>query len=50
MTFPFVWVDASGNPTDIDNDGAADYAFALILYSSTFSWAINGDIDVETVA
>jgi hypothetical protein len=51
VTFPFIWVDGgTGVPTDIDNDGAFDYAFALILYSSNFSWAIDGNIDVETVA
>ena len=50
VTFPFIWVNPDGEPTDIDNDGALDYAFALILYSSSFPWAIDGNIDVETVA
>lgn len=48
-TFPFIWVDGNLNPTDIDNDGNLDYAFALILYSTEFAWAIDGNIDVETV-
>ena len=49
VTFPFIWVDANG-PTDIDNNGAFDYAFAVILYSTAYQWAIDGNIDVETVA
>jgi len=52
-TFPFIFVDASG-PTDIDNDGNLDYAFAIIQYSSEFPWGIDTNtfpfIDVETVA
>lgn len=52
-TIPFIFVDASG-PTDIDNDGNLDYAFAIILYSSEFPWGIDTNtfpfIDVETVA
>lgn len=47
----FVWVDvATGQPTDIDNDGNLDYAFAVIQYNADFSWGIDADIDVETVA
>jgi hypothetical protein len=53
VTIPFVFVDASG-PTDIDNDGNLDYAFAIIQYSSEFPWGIDTNtfpfIDVETVA
>lgn len=37
-------------PTDIDGDGALDYAFAIITYNSDFVWNIDGDIDVETIA
>lgn len=51
VTMPFIFIDPStGDPTDIDSDGHLDYAFAIIVYSSEFSWAIDGDIDVETVA
>ncbi|MDH3735275.1 MAG: hypothetical protein OEU54_17220, partial [Gemmatimonadota bacterium] len=49
VTFPFIWVDGNG-PTDIDNDGNFDYAFAFIFYNSAFPWAIDGNFDVETVA
>jgi len=52
-TFPFIFVDG-GVPTDIDNDGNFDYAFAIIAYSSEFPWGIDTNtfpfIDVETVA
>lgn len=49
VTSIFVFVDADG-PTDIDSDGNLDYAFAVITYNSQFPWAIDGNIDVETVA
>jgi hypothetical protein len=50
LTIPFIWVMSDGMPTDIDNDGALDYAFAVILYSSEFPWAIDAPvIDLETV-
>ncbi len=52
-TFPFIFV-SGGVPTDIDGDGAFDYAFAIIDYSSNFVWGIDTNvfpfIDVETVA
>jgi len=53
VTSPFIFIDANG-PTDIDNDGNFDYAFAIITYSSDFVWGIDTNtfpfIDVETVA
>ena len=53
VTSPFVFLDG-GVPTDIDNDGNLDYAFAVITYSSDFVWGIDTNtfplIDVETVA
>jgi outer membrane murein-binding lipoprotein Lpp len=50
-TFTFMFVDpATGAPTDIDNNGKIDVAFREILYNNVFTWAINGNIDVETVA
>lgn len=50
VTFTFVWTDNLGNPTDIDNNGKADVAFREILYNDAFTWQINANIDVETVA
>jgi hypothetical protein len=50
VTFTFVWVDGLGNPTDIDNNNKADVAFREILYNDLFTWQINANIDVETVA
>lgn len=50
VTIPSVFVDpATGEPTDIDSDGHPDYASAQIAYNSDFAWAIDGNIDVETV-
>lgn len=49
-TFTFMFIDADGEPTDINNDGKIDVAFREILYNDFFAWAINADIDVETVA
>jgi hypothetical protein len=50
VTFTFIWTDEAGNPTDIDSNGKADTAFAEILYNDLFTWQINGNTDVETVA
>jgi hypothetical protein len=50
VTFTFVWIDGLGNPTDIDNNGKQDVAIREILYNDLFTWQIDGDIDVETVA
>ena len=50
VTFTFVWIDGAGNPTDVDNDGKQDVAFREILYNDLFTWQIDGNIDVETVA
>ena len=36
--------------TDIDNNGKIDAALREIYYTRNFPWAINGNIDVETVA
>ncbi len=49
VTFTFVFI-GPGGPTDIDNNREADVAFREILYNNAFAWAINGNIDVETVA
>jgi hypothetical protein len=50
VTFTFMFVDAAGNPTDIDNNNKIDTAFSEILYNDAFTWQINGDVDVETIA
>jgi hypothetical protein len=52
VTFPFIWVDGNGDPTDIDGDGNADTAFAEIWYNNGFTWTLTGlgGVDVQTVA
>jgi hypothetical protein len=52
VTFPFVWIDAAGNPTDINADGDDDLAFAEIWYNAAFPWTVTGSggVDIETVA
>jgi hypothetical protein len=50
VTFTFMFVDAAGNPTDIDNNNKIDTSFSEILYNDVFIWQINGDVDVETIA
>jgi hypothetical protein len=49
VTFTFIFL-AGGAPTDIDNNGKSDVAFREILYNDSFLWAINSNIDIETVA
>ncbi len=51
VTFTFVWVDESGNPTDINNDHKADVAFRETYFNNKFLWGINTNnpIDIETV-
>jgi hypothetical protein len=50
-TFTFIWVDANGNPTDMDGNGKNDVAFREIYYNLHFDWGIDDPtkIDVETV-
>src|SRR5262249_27328557 len=51
ITFTFIFVSVPGfQPTDIDNNGKSDVAFREILYNNAFTWRINGNIDVETIA
>lgn len=52
ITFTFVFVTDSGEPTDIDGNGRADVAFREIYYDPTFPYRDDGvsDIDVESVA
>ena len=52
VTIPFIFIDGNGNPTDINHDREADYAFAEIYYNDRFPWGINTPfpIDVQSVA
>lgn len=52
VTYTFWWVDANGDPTDIDNNGKYDTALREIYYNDNYTWADDGTshIDVETVA
>lgn len=53
VTFPFVFINPDGSPTDINGDGEDDLAFAEIWYNAAFRWNVTGTgpgIDVETVA
>lgn len=50
VTFTFAFTSGPGVFTDIDNNNRADVAFREILYHDAFTWKINGNIDVETVA
>lgn len=50
VTITFIFIDGAGNPTDVDNNGKLDTAFREIFYNDRFTWRIDGDIDVETVA
>jgi hypothetical protein len=54
ITFTFIFVDAEGNPTDVDRDRRADAAFREIYYNRRFGWTANGafagDVDIQSVA
>jgi hypothetical protein len=50
VTITAFFVDGNNNPTDIDNDHRIDTAFREIYYNNSFPFAINANIDVETVA
>jgi hypothetical protein len=54
VTFTFVFVDASGVPTDIDHDGLADVAFREIYYNRGFAWTPdatnNVAVDIQSVS
>lgn len=48
VTFSFVFVDANGNPTDVDHDGHADAAFREIYYNRSFPWStVDGTVNVD---
>jgi|AntRauTorckE6833_2_1112554.scaffolds.fasta_scaffold55799_1 hypothetical protein len=53
VTFTFNFIDADGNPTDINNDGFADTALKEVWYNDNFLWTTNANApgtDIETVA
>ena len=52
ITIPFVFTDDAGNPTDIDNNGELDYAFAEIYYNDGFVWRTNSGsgVDLQSIA
>ena len=53
VTFPFIFVDSDGNPTDVNHDHQFDTAFSEIYFNDTFAWGIDVGtfpFDVETVA
>ncbi len=55
VAFTFVWINtATGEPTDINNDGYDDIAIKEVWYNDSFVWTDTGDgsqgVDIETVA
>ncbi|HEX9615233.1 MAG TPA: hypothetical protein VGA55_06985, partial [Bacteroidota bacterium] len=56
VTFTLLWVDGSGNFTDIDGDNKLDVAFRDIYYNNAFTWSVSApewfdpQVDVETIA
>ena len=53
VTFPFIFVDGAGNPTDLNHDHEFDTAFNEIYFNDAFAWGIDVStfpFDVETVA
>lgn len=51
VAFSFYFVDAAGQPTDIDNNGKADKALAEIFYNRGFGWAdgTGGNVDFYSI-
>lgn len=49
VTFTLIFT-SGGVPTDIDGNGLVDTAIKEIFYNDAFTWLIDGNIDVETVA
>ncbi|HVS12313.1 MAG TPA: hypothetical protein VMV46_00175 [Thermoanaerobaculia bacterium] len=51
LTATFVFIDAAGNPTDIDGNRALDVSHRETYYNDAFLWSTAGlDVDVHTVA
>jgi matrixin len=53
VTFTFIFVDAAGNPTDIDRDRRADAAFREIYYNRNLPWTTDAtnprSYDIQSV-
>jgi hypothetical protein len=52
VTLTFNFIDADGNPTDIDHDGFPDAAFREIYFSRSFGWGNDlrpVNVDLESV-
>lgn len=55
VAIAWVFVDQSGNPTDIDNNGRYDLSFVEIYYNRGFAWSPLGEqentqnIDIESL-
>lgn len=54
VTFTFIFLDpATGEPTDVNNDGRLDTALKEVWYNDAFTWSTDGSpgtFDIETVA
>ena len=53
MDITFIFIDADGNPTDINRDGRGDVAFKELYYNGRLNWGADGDpfyVDIQTVA
>ncbi|MCP2045385.1 hypothetical protein [Pontibacter sp. HSC-36F09] len=50
VTFTLIYVDAEGNPTDMDGNGKADVAWREIYHNDAFTWNDGYTYDVETIA
>lgn len=53
VCWTLIFVDESGNPSDINKDGNADTALKEVWYNDQFPWNTDGNIndaDIETVA
>jgi len=52
VTFSFNFIDAAGNPTDIDHDGYADAAFREVYFNRSVPWGNDlrpVNVDLESV-
>ena len=49
VTFTLVFVDADGNPTDIDGNGKDDIALAELFYNAAYLWGSSGATDVVDI-
>lgn len=49
VTFTLVFVDADGNPTDIDGNGKDDIGLAELFYNARFFWGNSGASNVVDI-